>query len=57
MRRPCLSPVCLQVRGVTSISSEELLFILETCEASALVVQDAQTLERLLPELPVGCGS
>ena len=48
--------MCLQVRGVTSISTEELRFILEACEASALVVQDAPTLERLLPELPVGCG-
>lgn len=33
--------------------TEELAYILEASEATALVVQDAATLERLLPHLPV----
>ncbi|KAL4424118.1 hypothetical protein ABPG75_001419 [Micractinium tetrahymenae] len=43
------------VRGVDSISTDELRFILESSEAPALVVQDAHTLERLLPEMPDCC--
>lgn len=54
------------VRGTLSIATEELRFILDSSGAIAVVVQDAATLERLLPELPVhwvgsrgvdGCGS
>lgn len=41
------------VRGTLSISTEELSFILRSAEAAAVVVQDAATLERLLPQLPV----
>lgn len=37
-------------------SIEELAYILEASEATALVVQDAATLERLLPHLPVSRG-
>ena len=42
---------CPQVRG-TSSSVEELAYILGHSDSSGLVVQDAATLDRLLPALP-----
>ena len=45
------------VRGTLSISTEELAFILRSAEAAAVVAQDAATLERLLPGLPVRCAT
>ena len=45
-----------QVRGVDSISTDELSFILDASGACALVAQDARTLQRLLPHLPASVG-
>ncbi|PSC74557.1 long-chain-fatty-acid-ligase [Micractinium conductrix] len=44
------------VRGVDSISTDELSFILDASGACALVAQDARTLQRLLPHLPDSCN-
>ena len=58
VRRPLLAPLRLpaQVRGVSS-TLEELEYILQHSESTGLIVQDAATLDRLLPTLRGSGGS
>lgn len=53
---PCFSGCqCLQVRGA-STPAEELAYILQQSDSCGLVVQDAATLDKLLPFLVTGEG-